>query len=134
MCTHNTCPSCCCPAALLPAVVHAKGLVLATLTTNIAANVVAPANALVNAAPRTLSFKAGGVITALLSLLTMPWKLFDSFLNFLISYSVVLGPVVGVVLTDYYCVRGRQLDVDALFSSSPQGAYWYQVRNKCDGV
>jgi NCS1 family nucleobase:cation symporter-1 len=97
------------------------------LTTNIAANVVAPANALVNAAPRSLSFTAGGIITAVLGLLTMPWKLYDSFLNFLVAYSVLLGPVVGVVLTDYYIIRGRKLDVDALFSSSPKGAYWYQV-------
>lgn len=104
-----------------------SGLVLATLTTNIAANVVAPANALVNAAPRTLTFTLGGVITALLGMATMPWKLYGSFLNFLVAYSVLLGPVVGVVMTDYYIVRGRVLDVDALFSSSPKGAYWYQV-------
>lgn len=103
------------------------GLILATLTTNIAANVVAPANAFVNAAPRLLTFTAGGVLTALLGLLTMPWKLYDSFLNFLVAYSVLLGPVVGVVLTDYYVIRRRTLDVDALFSSSPDGAYWYQV-------
>lgn len=102
------------------------GLILATLTTNIAANVVAPANAMVNAAPRSLTFTAGGVITALVGLLSMPWKLYDSFLNFLVAYSVVLGPVVGVVLADYYLIRGRQLDIDALFSSSSQGAYWYQ--------
>jgi NCS1 family nucleobase:cation symporter-1 len=100
------------------------------LTTNIAANVVAPANALVNAAPRSLSFTAGGIITAVLGLLTMPWKLYDSFLNFLVAYSVLLGPVVGVVMTDYYIIRGRKLDVDALFSGSPQGAYWYQVRQQ----
>jgi cytosine/uracil/thiamine/allantoin permease len=75
-----------------------------------------------------LSFKAGSIITAVLGLLTMPWKLYDSFLNFLVAYSVLLGPVVGVVMTDYYVIRGRKLDVDALFSSSPQGSYWYQVR------
>jgi len=119
---------CCC--CLLPLLVcHGPaGLILATLTTNIAANVVAPANAMVNAAPRSLTFTAGGVITALVGLLSMPWKLYDSFLNFLVAYSVVLGPVVGVVLADYYLIRGRQLDIDALFSSSSQGAYWYQVR------
>jgi NCS1 family nucleobase:cation symporter-1 len=102
-------------------------LILATLTTNIAANVVAPANAFVNAAPRALGFKAGGLLTGVLGLLTMPWKLYGSFLNFLVAYSVLLGPVVGVVMTDYYVIRGRRLDVDDLFSSSPEGAYWYQV-------
>lgn len=87
----------------------------------------APANALVNAAPRSITFTTGGIITALLGLLTMPWKLYGSFLNFLVAYSVLLGPVVGVVLADYYIVRQRELDVDALFTSSPQGIYWYQV-------
>lgn len=103
------------------------GLILATLTTNIAANVVAPAVAFNAAAPRSLTFTAGGIITAVLGLLTMPWKLYGSFLNFLVAYSVVLGPVVGVVLTDYYVIRGRRLDVDDLFSSSEQGRYWYKV-------
>lgn len=64
------------------------GLILATLTTNIAANVVAPANALVNAAPRLLTFRGGGVLTALLGLCTMPWKLYGGFLNFLVCVGV----------------------------------------------
>lgn len=75
---------------------------LATLTTNIAANVVAPANAVVNAAPSRVSFVVGGLITAAIGAAIMPWRLVASssgFLNFLVAYSVVLGPVVGVVRT-----------------------------------
>lgn len=105
------------------------GLILATLTTNIAANVVAPANAIVNLAPRVISFTTGGLITALLGLCVMPWKLMASsggFVNWLVGYSALLGPVVGVVLADYYLVRKRQLDVDDLYSMDPGGRYWYQ--------
>lgn len=51
----------------------------ATLTTNIAANVVAPANAFVNVAPDRLSFNAGAVLTALIGLVIMPWKLVGSW-------------------------------------------------------
>jgi NCS1 family nucleobase:cation symporter-1 len=61
----------------------------------------------------------------------MPWKLMSSsggFVNWLVAYSALLGPVVGVVLADYYLVRGRQLSIDELYSMSPSGQYWYQVR------
>ncbi|KAF6266169.1 permease for cytosine/purines, uracil, thiamine, allantoin-domain-containing protein [Scenedesmus sp. NREL 46B-D3] len=104
------------------------GLILATLTTNIAANVVAPANAIVNVAPRAITFTTGGIITALLGLCVMPWRLMGSsggFVNWLVAYSALLGPVVGVVLADYYLVRGRRLDMDDLYSMSPSGRYWY---------
>eukprot|EP00775_Hariotina_reticulata_P006673 gene6673-6897_t len=109
--------------------VSLAGLILATLTTNIAANVVAPANAIVNLAPTALSFTAGGIITAMLSMVIMPWKLMSSssgFVNWLVAYSALLGPVVGVVMADYYCVRGRQLDMDQLYSAAPTGIYYYQ--------
>ncbi|GFR47711.1 hypothetical protein Agub_g9465, partial [Astrephomene gubernaculifera] len=106
------------------------GLMWATLTTNIAANVVAPANAFVNCAPKLISFEAGGLLTALLGLLLMPWRLVSSthgFVNtWLIGYSALLGPVIGIVMADYFIVRQRQLDIDALYSRGEQGAYWYK--------
>jgi NCS1 family nucleobase:cation symporter-1 len=52
----------------------------------------------------------------------------SGFVNWLVAYSALLGPVVGVVLADYYLVRGRVLDMDDLYSMSPSGRYWYQVR------
>uniref|UniRef100_A0A7R9V9M8 Nitrate reductase n=2 Tax=Chlamydomonas euryale TaxID=1486919 RepID=A0A7R9V9M8_9CHLO len=105
------------------------GLMWATLTTNIAANVVAPANAFVNVAPRRLSFNTGALVTACIGLAIQPWKLISSssgFINtWLVGYSALLGPVIGVVMADYWLVRRRQLDVDALYTSGPTSAYWY---------
>jgi NCS1 family nucleobase:cation symporter-1 len=60
----------------------------------------------------------------------MPWKLMSSsggFVNWLVAYSALLGPVVGVVLADYYLVRARRLSIDDLYSMSTNGQYWYQV-------
>lgn len=106
------------------------GLVLATLTTNIAANVVAPANALVNLSPARISFLAGALVTATIGLITQPWRLVGSTQGFvmvwLIGYSALLGPVVGIVLADYYVLRQQRLDIDDLYSSRRDGQYWYQ--------
>lgn len=121
----------CIPVTVLTSTSHSAGLILATLTTNIAANVVAPANAIVNIAPGQISFTAGGIITAVLGVVILPWRLLSSssgFVNWLVGYSALLGPVVGVVMADYYIIRQRQLDIDGLYSMSPKGQYWYQVR------
>lgn len=103
------------------------GLCLATVTTNVAANVVAPANALANLLPG-LSFRAAGALTALAALACQPWRLMSgsaTFLAWLVGSSALLGPVVGVVLADYHIVRRRQLSIDDLYSASPCGAYFY---------
>lgn len=72
-----------------------------------------------------MTFVRGAVVTAILGLLTQPWRLYESFIGFLVASSVLLGPVIAVVMVDYHVVRGRQLDVDALFSTSPAAPYWY---------
>ena len=105
------------------------GLLVATLSTNIAANVVGPAYALVNAAPRALTFASSGVLTALVGALMQPWRLVASTEGFiftwLIGYSALLGPVAGIMIADYWLLRRRALDVDALFDASKSGAYYY---------
>jgi NCS1 family nucleobase:cation symporter-1 len=112
-----------------PILLSLVGVILATLTTNIAANVVAPANALVNLSPTVFSFRTGGLLTALIGILLQPWRLIQSSQGFiftwLIGYSALLGPVGGIMLVDYFGLRGRALDTDALFSSDPQGLYCY---------
>eukprot|EP00798_Chlamydomonas_sp_ICE-L_P004169 gene4169-14269_t len=94
------------------------------------ANIVAPANAFVNIAPRVVSFNAGSLVTAVIGLLIMPWKLLSSSAGFvntwLVGYSALLGPIIGIVLADYWIVRARTLDVDALYSSSTDAVYWYK--------
>ncbi len=118
------------PLAAPPPTNSRAGLMWATLTTNIAANVVAPANAFVNVSPKHVSFNAGAVLTAVLGAAIMPWKLVQStssFINtWLVGYSVVLGPVIGIIMADYFLVRRRWLDIDALYTSGPKSAYWYR--------
>ncbi|GAX80566.1 hypothetical protein CEUSTIGMA_g8003.t1 [Chlamydomonas eustigma] len=114
---------------LAPICLSLFGLMWATLTTNIAANVVAPANAFVNMAPQRISFNLGATITALIGLVIMPWKLISSssgFITWLVGYSALLGPVIGVVMSDYWIVRRTVLDIDSLYTYGTKGQYWYQ--------
>jgi len=103
-------------------------LTIATLTTNLAANVVAPANGFSNLAPRYISFKLGGLITAGIGIAIMPWKLLESagayLFVWLIGYSSLLGPIAGIMIADYFFVRRCRLDEDALYQ--PAGPYGYQ--------
>ncbi len=102
-------------------------LSIATLTTNLAANVVSPANDFSNAAPRLISFRTGGLITAFVGIVMMPWKLLASsqgyIFTWLIGYSALLGPIGGILIADYFVLRGRELDVDDLYRRG--GRYEY---------
>lgn len=105
------------------------GISLATITTNIAANVVAPANALVNLSPSRFTFRRGALLTALLGIAFQPWRLLGSSESFvytwLVGYSALLGPIGGIVLADYYLVKRTDLAINDLYSLSPSGAYYY---------
>ncbi|OVA17920.1 Permease [Macleaya cordata] len=105
------------------------GISLATITTNIAANVVAPANVLVNLSPSIFTFRRGAILTALLGIVCQPWRLLKSSESFvytwLVGYSALLGPIGGIVLADYYIIRRTQLNINALYSANPFGTYYY---------
>ncbi|XP_025825595.1 purine-uracil permease NCS1-like [Panicum hallii] len=107
-----------------------SGITLAIITTNIPANVVAPANALVSMSPRRFTFAKGAVVTALISLAFQPWRLVsssDSFVNiWLLSNSALAGPIGGILLADHYIVRRTALDVDALYSEDRGSPYYFQ--------
>ena len=107
--------------------VSMAGLVVATLTTNIAANIVAPANAFSNIAPHKISFKQGAMITAVIGILMMPWKLYNNatayIFTWLIGYGALLGPVAGIMIADYFVLRRGELVVDDLYKR--HGAYEY---------
>ena len=102
-------------------------LTVATITTNLAANVVSPANDFSNAAPRLISFRTGGLITAVLGIVMMPWKLLSSsqgyIFTWLVGYSALLGPIGGILIADYFVLRHRELDVDDLYRRG--GRYEY---------
>ena len=99
-------------------------LAIATLSTNIAANVVGPANSLAAAFPRALDFRRGGLVAAAFGVLLCPWLLLDAYTSWLISYSGLLGAVSGVLLTDYWLVRRTELDLAGLYDE--RGPYAYR--------
>src|SRR5262249_25327142 len=107
------------------AVVSLLGVGVATLSVNIAANVVSPANDFANLAPRYISFRTGGLITGLLGVAMMPWKLLASadtyIFNWLVGYSALLGPIAGIMIADYWVLRRCKLDVPDLYR--PNGRY-----------
>ena len=101
------------------ALVSLIGVGVATVSVNIAANVVSPANDFANLAPRRISFKTGGLITGILGIAMMPWKLLASadayIFNWLIGYSALLGPIAGIMIADYWLLRRTELDVPDLY-------------------
>jgi NCS1 family nucleobase:cation symporter-1 len=102
-------------------------LLVATLNTNVAANVVSPSNDFSNLNPRLISFRTGGLITGVVGVMMMPWKLLTDFQSYifgwLVGYSGLLGPVAGIMITDYFLLRHTYLDVAELYN--PTGIYRY---------
>jgi NCS1 family nucleobase:cation symporter-1 len=100
-------------------VISLLAILLATLNVNIGANVVSPANDFSNLWPRRISFRAGGVITCFMGIAMMPWKLLANYKTFILGwlggYAAFLGPVAGIMICDYFLIRGRVLQVDDLY-------------------
>ncbi len=95
---------------------------ISTLATNIAANIVSPANDFSNLAPQKISFRTGGYITGIIGILIFPWKLIADpngyIFTWLIAYSSLLGPVGGILIVDYYFIRKQELSVPDLYSKT----------------
>jgi NCS1 family nucleobase:cation symporter-1 len=102
-------------------------ILIATLNVNIGANVVSPSNDFSNLYPRLISFRTGGLITGFLGLAMCPWKLLatpDAYIfGWLVGYSGLLGPVAGIMVSDYFLIRKTELDVNSLYHF--EGAYHY---------
>lgn len=109
-------------------IISMLGLTIATLSTNIAANVVAPANGFANIAPKKISFKMGGYITGIIGILIFPWKLIADpqgyIFRWLIAYSALLGALAGIMICDYYLVRRRTINVAELFNPHGKHKGW----------
>ena len=102
-------------------VVAMLALCIATLATNIAANVVSPANDFSHLSPQNISFRTGGFITGFIGIVMMPWKLVADpngyIFTWLIAYSALLGPIGGILIADYFIYRRRKLNVPALYQA-----------------
>ncbi len=123
------------PVALItriggPGVIIAATIVVmvAQLTTNMAANVVSPSNDFSNLAPRKISYVTGGIITAILGVAMMPWKLYSDaaayIFTWLLGYSSLMGALGGILIADYWVLRKQQLQINDLFREN--GAYTYR--------
>jgi nucleobase:cation symporter-1, NCS1 family len=103
-------------------------VIIATLGVNIAANVVSPANDFANIAPKKISFRTGGLITGIIGILMMPWKLLADpkgyIFTWLIGYSGGLAAIAGVMICDYWIIRKQKLDVEGLYQT--HGVYRYR--------
>jgi nucleobase:cation symporter-1, NCS1 family len=100
---------------------------VATLTVNIAANVVSPANDFANAFPKWISFRTGGLITGVIGILMQPWKLIADpkgyIFQWLVGYSGGLGAIAGVMIADYWVIRDKKLVLTDLYTE--KGIYQY---------
>lgn len=94
---------------------------ISTLATNIAANIVSPANDFANLSPSKIDFKKGGYITGIIGILIFPWKLIADptgyIFTWLVGYSSLLGPVGGIMIVDYYFIKKQTLIVDDLYNT-----------------
>ena len=101
---------------------------LSTLATNIAANIVSPANDFANISPSKIDFKTGGYITGILGILIFPWKLIADpngyIFTWLIAYSSLLGPIGGIMIVDYYFIHKRNLIVEDMYKET--GVYTFK--------
>jgi NCS1 family nucleobase:cation symporter-1 len=101
---------------------------LSTLATNIAANIVSPANDFANLSPSKINFRMGGYITGVIGILIFPWKLIADangyIFTWLVGYSSLLGPIGGIMIADYFFIRRQQIDLTQIYQE--QGSYTFK--------
>ena len=102
-------------------------LAVATLSTNVAANVVAPANGFANLWPEKMTFARGGILTGIIGIVMMPWKLLSDYgtyiYGWLVGYSGFLGPIAGIFIVDYFLIRKQKISLYDLYRRG--GRYEY---------
>jgi len=107
--------------------VAAVVVLCAQLHTNMAANIVSPANDFSHLSPRKISFVTGGVITAVIGILMFPWKLYSDasayIFTWLVGYSSLMGALGGILIADYWIIRRQQLSVPDLFREDGRYSY-----------
>ena len=110
-------------------VLGALTFMIATIGINIVANFVSPAFDFSNVAPQKISWRMGGMIAAVGSVLITPWNLYSSpeVIHYTLdTLGAFIGPLYGVLIADYYLVKKRQVSVDELYTMRPDGAYHYR--------
>src|SRR3954449_7288187 len=113
----------------LAIVLGALTFTIATIGINIVANFISPAFDFSNVSPQRISWRAGGMIAAVGSVLITPWNLYNSpdVIHYTLeTLGAFIGPLFGVLIADYYLVRRQRVVVDELFTMSTTGSYWYR--------
>ncbi len=113
---------------LTAVVIGAATFMIATIGINIVANFISPAFDLANVAPRHISFKTGGLIASIASILVLPWHLYNN--PVMVQYTLgvlgaVVGPLYGILMADFYRVNRQHIELDALYDDQPTGRYWF---------
>lgn len=103
-------------------------IIIASLTTNVAANLVSSANDFSNLWPSKISFKTGGYITMVLAIFIQPWKILADpkgyVFSWLLAYCCLFGAIGGILIADYYLIRKKEIDAEQLYIKG--GKYWYK--------
>ena len=112
-------------------------IILATISTNTAANIVSPTNVFQNVAPKYINENKGVIITGIIGIALMSWELLKKlgwldtdvsveslYSNWLIGYSSLLGPIAGIMVVDYFLVRQQEYDVLALYQDDAGYPAW----------
>lgn len=103
-------------------------VVIATAGVNVILNFVSPAYDISNAAPKHINFRGGGLITAVLAIVVTPWNLYSNPVvvnQFIGGVGALMGPLLGIVMVDYFLIRKAQIDADSLYSDAPDGRYYH---------
>src|SRR5438132_548964 len=102
-------------------------LAVATLSVNVAANIVSPSYDFSNVIPKLISFRTGGLITGVLGILIQPWNLLANpnvyIFTWLGFYGGALGAIAGVLIADYWFMRSTNLRLGDLYRVN--GEYRY---------
>jgi NCS1 family nucleobase:cation symporter-1 len=103
--------------------------VVATIGINIVANFISPAFDFSNVSPQRITWRTGGLIAAVGSVLVTPWNWYnnaDAIFWTLGILGALIGPLFGILIADFYAIRRQQIVVDDLFTMSETGEYWYE--------
>jgi NCS1 family nucleobase:cation symporter-1 len=110
-------------------VLGALTFTIATIGINIVANFISPAFDFSNVSPQKISWRMGGMIAAVGSVLLTPWNLYNNpeVIHYTLeTLGAFIGPLFGVLIADFYLIRKKQIAVDDLFTMSKTANYWYK--------
>jgi NCS1 family nucleobase:cation symporter-1 len=109
-------------------IIGAITFIVATMGINIVANFVSPSYDIANLAPQKINFKMGGLITSILSVMVCPWLFVSSahaITLFVSIFGAVLGPMFGIMVSDYYLVKRQTIKLEDLYTMSPTGSLYF---------